>query len=296
MGVRGEPRDVIAGSRYRCAVTTTAVSVPGGSLHLLDEGPLSGTPIVLLHAAIADLRSWDGLVPRLTRAGHRVARYDLRGFGRSTTEDVEFSNRADLIAVLDALGVGRAVLVGNSRGGQVAIDTAIEFPDRVVAVVGVGSSLGGFEAEVTPEEQALFDEGDALESAADPDVAAIADLDVRVWVDGPGQSETRVPSRIRELVREMDAATYAPGSVGGRPIPLDPPAATRLSHLRCPVLAIAGALDMSDVALTARHLEAAAPDARAVILPDVAHMIGMEQPDQLAALIVEFLAPQPRWS
>ncbi len=50
------------------------------------------------------------------------------------------------------------------------------------------------------------------------------------------------------------------------------------------------------MAQTARHLETAAPDARAVILPHVAHMIGMEVPDELAALIVEFLAPLPRWS
>jgi pimeloyl-ACP methyl ester carboxylesterase len=61
-------------------------------------------------------------------------------------------------------------------------------------------------------------------------------------------------------------------------------------------LAVAGALDLSEVAQTARHLEAAAPNARAVILPGVAHMIGMEAPAELAGLIVEFLAPLPRWS
>jgi len=47
-----------------------------------------------------------------------VVRYDARGFGRSTTEDIEFSHRADLISVMDALGIGRAILVGNSRGGM----------------------------------------------------------------------------------------------------------------------------------------------------------------------------------
>ena len=75
-----------------------------------------------------------------------------------------------------------------------------------------------------------------------------------------------------------------------------PRADDRLADLRCPVLAVAGELDASEVAQTARHLEANAPDARAVILPGVAHMIGMEVPDELAALIVEFLAPLPRWS
>jgi pimeloyl-ACP methyl ester carboxylesterase len=48
--------------------------------------------------------------------------------------------------------------------------------------------------------------------------------------------------------------------------------------------------------VTARHLEANAPNARALVWPDVAHMIGMEQPERLAATVVEFLAPLERWS
>jgi 3-oxoadipate enol-lactonase len=277
-------------------VTSTALPVTGGRLQVVDEGDPSHPPVVLLHAGIADLRAWDDVVPPLVDAGYRVIRYDSRGFGASTTDDVEFSNRADLVAVLDELGIGRAALVGNSRGGQIAFDTAIEFPDRFVAVVGVGAGLGGFESQSTPEEIALFQEMEALEAAAEPDPAAIADIDVRVWVDGPGQSETRVRAAIRDKVRLMDAPQYAAGHLSGRPIPLDPPAAARLADLRCPVLAVAGELDVSDVAQTARHLEANAPAARAVIMPGVAHMIGMEAPDELAALIVEFLAPLPRWS
>ena len=63
----------------------------------------------------------------------------------------------------------------------------------------------------------------------------------------------------------------------------------------CPVLAVAGALDLSEIVQTARRIEAAAPNARAVVWPDVAHMIGMEAPDRLNALIVDFLAPLRPW-
>ena len=125
------------------------VAVPGGTLNVVDEG--EGPPILLLHAGVADLRAWDDVVPHLTRAGHRVIRYDIRGLGRSITEDVEFSHRADLRAVLHAAGVERAVLVGNSKGGQIAIDTAIESPERAVAVVGVAAGLGGFDGGMTPD-------------------------------------------------------------------------------------------------------------------------------------------------
>ena len=94
----------------------------------------------------------------------------------------------------------------------------------------------------------------------------------------------------------MDAAIYAPGRTDGQPIVLEPRAAERLNELRVPVLAIAGALDVSDVPATARHLEANAPDARAEIWPDVAHMIGMEQPERLAAAITAFVGRLDRWS
>lgn len=269
------------------------VDVPGGRLFVASDGV--GPPIVLIHAAVADHRAWDAMVPGLA-AAHRVVRYDYRAFGRSTTEDVEFSNRADVLAVLDSLGIERAALVGNSLGGQIAIDTAIEFPERVVAVVGVGAGLGGFEVEATAEELALFEESERLESAAEPDLDAIADLAVRVWMDGPGQPPDRVDPAVREALRTMCRPLSESGRVRGRPIRLDPPANDRLAELRCPVLAVAGALDVSDVVQTARRIESAAPNARAVVWPDVAHMIGMEAPDRLNALILDFLAPLAPWA
>ena len=269
------------------------IDVPGGRLFAMSEG--NGPPIVLIHAAIVDHRAWDAMVPGLLSAGFRVVRYDYRAFGESTTEDVSFSNRADLVAVLDSFGISRAALVGNSRGGMIAFDTAIEFPERVVAVVGLGASVGGFEGEPTPAELALFEKADAIEGADPPDLDAIADLSVAVWVDGPGQPPDRVDPAIREAVRTTCRPLSEPGRIRGHPIPLSPKANDRLSDLRCPVLAVAGELDFSDMAQTARHLEAAAPNARAVVWPDVAHMIGLEAPDRLNALIVDFLAPLRPW-
>ena len=159
------------------------VDVPGARLAVHDFG--AGPPVVLLHADIVDAWAWEPLTPFLLEAGYRVVAFDRRGFGGSTTGDVEFSHRADTLAVLDALGLEQAVLVGNSVGGQVALETAIEFPARVAALVTIGSIVPDWWPGMTAEEEAIENELEAIAGAGDAD--AIAEADVRAWVDGPGQ-------------------------------------------------------------------------------------------------------------
>ena len=268
------------------------VDVPGGRLFVRDLG--SGPAILLLHAGIVDSWAWEPLTPLLLEAGYRVVAYDRRGSGASETEDVAFSHRADAVAVMDALGIGRACLVGNSMGALIAMDTAAEHPERCAAVVALAPAVTGFWPDPTPEEEAIFAEMERLEQSGDAD--AIADLDVRAWVDGPGQPVDRVPSDIRELVREMDRAANAPGRVRGRPIQLDPPASERLDRLTMPVLAVVGGLDFSETLASGRYLEEQVPSARLLVMPDVAHMIALEAPAELAAEIVALLAPLEPWS
>lgn len=281
----------------------TTIEAAGARLHVVDEGDPSHPPVVLLHAGIADLRAWDDLAPHLVAAGYRVVRFDQRGYGRTETEDVPYSNRADVLAVLDGLGIGRAALVGNSRGGVIAIDTAIEAPDRVVAVVGVAAGISGFAADVPTDEESLFERMESLEERLDEATGAeretladeVVDLDVRVWVDGPGQPEDRVPSRIRDAVRRMDREHYASVRLQGQPVPLEPRAVDRLGELTMPVLMIAGSLDLSETTAAAEHVAAHAPNARSVVIEGVAHMIGMEVPERLAARIVGHLGPLAPW-
>lgn len=271
----------------------TEVVVPGGRLNVVDEG--AGPAILLLHAGVADLRAWDAMAPMLVDAGYRVLRYDQRGFGGSTTEDVEFSPRSDLLAVMDARGIERAALVGNSLGGMLAFDTAIEAPDRVVAVVGVAAGLGGFDTEPEPAELPILEAYERVDQAEPFDAVALTEFEVQVWGNGPGQPVDRVRPEVRERLFEMGLPLNQPERVAGRRIALDPPAAERLAELGHPILAVAGTLDFSEVVATARRLDTAAPNGMALIWDDVAHMIGMERPARLAAAIVEFLAPLDRW-
>jgi 3-oxoadipate enol-lactonase len=273
-------------------VTERSIEVPAGRLSVHDFG--QGPAVVLRHAGIVDSWAWEPLTPLLLAAGYRVVAFDRRGTGASETQDVEFSHRADTIAVLDALGLERAVLVGNSVGGQIALDTAIESPGRVAALVTIGSMVPDWFPGMTAEEEAIDTALDAIDEAGDPD--AIADADVRAWVDGPGQPPDRVPAEIRELVREMDRDISDPGRVKGRSTRLQPPASEQLERLTMPALAIVGELDFSYLVASAEYLAANAPDARAIVMPSVAHMIGLEAPEKLARHITEFLAPIPPWT
>ena len=100
----------------------------------------------------------------------------------------------------------------------------------------------------------------------------------------------------RELVREMDRAISEPGRVRGQPQRRQPPPSEQLERLTMPVLAIAGTLDFSYHREATEYLAANAPDARAVLMPGVAHLPALEAPEELAAHLTAVLAPLPRWA
>src|SRR5512141_1042275 len=128
----------------------TFLDVPHGCLKVVVDGADDAPPLLLVHSAVVNLHSWDAMIPALEVAGYRVIRYDMRGFGESTTEDVEFSNTDDLRAVLDAVGARQVAVAGSARGAQAALDGILEMPERFVAFVWVGGGIGGFDPGVAP--------------------------------------------------------------------------------------------------------------------------------------------------
>jgi len=245
----------------------------------------AGDAVVLIHAGVANLRMWDDQVAAL-RHSHRVIRYDTRGYGRTETYAVEFSNRADIAALLDHLGERSAHVVGLSRGGQIALDFAIEFPDRVrslvVAAGGVGGYDGGDEAPDGWEQVEAW--------TAAHDWGPVAEWETAYWADGPGQSPDRVDPAVRARVHDWILTTYRAEKEEGRPQPLDPPAAGRLGELKAPLLVAIGTLDDPGTQESMRHLAGAVPGARMEVFEGAAHMINLEQPERFNALLRAFLA------
>lgn len=106
--------------------TMKLVEVSGALLateHEANPGAV-GIPVLFLHANVADRRMWRGQWDALTTT-HPVISYDRRGFGESRTLwSTPYSNVTDLWDVMDSLGYDRAVLVGCSMGGRIAIGAA----------------------------------------------------------------------------------------------------------------------------------------------------------------------------
>ena len=262
------------------------IPVPGGELYAVADG--DGPPIVLLHAGVVDSRVWEPFVPLLTSAGYRAIRYDARGFGRSMTEDVEFRRVDDLLAVLDAFGAERAALVGNSQGGQIALDLAVTHPDRVAALVQLASGIGGLEVPMSPRDEAVEERYEEVDQAGD--VEALTDFELALWGAGVEQPVERLSPELRAFLRPMFADANE-GRPRGRQVPIDPLAAERLDQLTMPVLFVHGGLDFSYVELFGRHLEANAPNARLVVLPGVAHLVAVEAPEETARLVLNLIRP-----
>jgi len=261
--------------------------VRNGELYYETQG--EGYPLVLIHAGVADHTMWDAQVPAFARR-FRVIRYDTRGYGKSRTEDTEFSNRQDLLDLLDHLQVPAAHVIGISRGGQIAIDFTLEHPERVTALVAVACGFSGWsfpEGQEVPEEEAAFAAMEAAEEARDWE--RLADLETAMWADGPGQPEDRVDPETRRRVWRWIYENYARSDGTATPIPLEPPAAGRLREIRVPTLILLGDLDTKAVLLMADAMARGIPGARKAVFPGVAHMVPLEVPDQFNERVMSFL-------
>jgi 3-oxoadipate enol-lactonase len=245
----------------------------------------SGEPVVLIHAGIANRSQWDAQVEALEDA-YRVIRYDTRGYGATETDAVAFSNRADIAALMDHLGERSAHLVGMSRSGSIALDFAIEFPDRVRSLVVAAGGVGGYQSpNGTPEE--TFAEAERLWEAKEWE--RLAEWEADFWVDGPGQPRGRADAAIRSKVHDWILTNYRAEKEEGQPIVLDPSANERLADLRAPLLVMLGTLDEPGTSDAMRHLAASVPGARLEEFEGSAHMVNLEQPEHFNRVLREFL-------
>ena len=241
-----------------------------------------GPAVVLLHAGVADRSTWSEHFPALAGNGNRALAVDLPGFGAAPE-----SSTPPWVAVLSTmseLGIDRAVLVGNSLGGAVALRVAHAAPERVRALMLISAPPPGLEPsdqlrEAWRTEEEAYDRGD-IDGAVGAVVAA--------WTlpDAPQAIRERIATAQRRAYEHAAAATV-PYEEPPDPLAEGPDALTRITM---PVLALAGERDMPDFRDGAVALAAALPNARHVLIAGAGHLAPLETPEVFRALMLEWLA------
>jgi pimeloyl-ACP methyl ester carboxylesterase len=261
-------------------MTTGAIEVANGTRLYYEEAGV-GPAVVLIHGFTLDTRMWDDQFLPLAQ-GFRVIRYDLRGFGRSALPDGPYSHVQDLRALLDHLGIARASLVGLSKGGGVALDFALTYPQRTTALVLIDTILGGhaWSAEGSARDALVW-----REAARDGIPAAKAS-----WlahpIFAPAMRQPAVAARLRQIIADYSGWHF----VNANPEQgVDPPAARRLAELKLPVLAMVGELDTPDFRQITALIGREVPQARTLVMPGAGHMANMESPAVVTQALRDFL-------
>jgi 2-succinyl-6-hydroxy-2,4-cyclohexadiene-1-carboxylate synthase len=247
-------------------------------------------PVLLLHGFTGSAREWHPLLQLWPDAFRRVAP-DLLGHGDSDApaDAARYAMPealADLAALLDALQLERACVVGYSMGGRVALHFAAACPERVAAVVLESASPGladpAQRAERLASDLALADriEREGVEAFVSHWEA------LPLWA-----SQARLPAEVRDALRERrlrNRARGLAGSLRGLSVGAQQPLQSRLASLRLPVLCVAGQLDPKYAAL-ARQMAAALPQGQALLVPDAGHAVHLETPERFAREAAGFL-------
>jgi pimeloyl-ACP methyl ester carboxylesterase len=254
----------------------------GTALHAV-RWPGDGPTVVLLHAGVADHRSWLTTAELLAPAD--VVAYDRRGYGLSEAGATAFRHVDDLRRVLDVVSPDApAWLVGSSMGGGVALDLAVEDPQRLAGLVLLAPAVSGA-PQVTELDPATRRLDELLESAyAAGDLDEVNRLETWVWLDGPTSPERRVDGAARALALAMNAAILGAGGEEGAGVSgVD--AWTALADLRLPTTVACGDLDVPFLVERAAAVATRVPGARHEVLPGTAHLPYLEDPQAVADVV-----------
>lgn len=223
-------------------------------------------------------------------AEHRVVRYDIRGYGESLPPTGPWSQHADLLELLDELGITRAHLVGASMGAGIAVEAVLAMPSAVASLV-LAAPGGALYGDATDDLRSFWHE--EVEALDRGDLDAAVEVNLRAWVDGPVRGPDAVDPAIRALVGTMqrDAFELPDWDAESAPeVELEPPASGRLAEIACPTLVVVGDADQTATRSAAERLAANVPTVELVTWPDAAHMLNLERPFQFERLVLDFVA------
>lgn len=243
----------------------------------------AGPPVVLGHSFLCSGKMWQGQGPVLSRR-FRVINPDLRGHGRSGPVAKPFSLYnavSDVVAVLDELGIEKAVWCGLSIGGMVALRAALSCPERVAALVLLDTDAGA-ERPVKKVKYRAMGAGTRLLGVR-PFLPSIARLMFGAT------TRRRNPALVTEWKKEV-AALHIPSvlHVLAALVKRDSVVA-RLDQIGVPALVLVGGEDRALPPALSRRIHRGLRQSTLIELPGVGHLSALEEPARVTETVLRFL-------
>jgi non-heme chloroperoxidase len=251
----------------------------GVQLHYVEQGRQDGPVLVLLHGYTDSYLSFDRVLPLLPRSFHVYA-LDQRGHGDSSRPECCYSQSdfaADVAAFLDSQGIHRAVLVGHSMGSFIAQQVALEYPERVQALVLIGSAPTVHGNPVADELMAYVD---TLSDPIDP--AFVRDFQASTFYRPipPSFLDTAVSESLKVPARVWQAALA--GLIAEDH-------SSRLGDITVPTLVVGGDQDGFFPVAEQRALAEALPRGSFALYSDTGHAPHVELPHRFVHDVKVFL-------
>ena len=252
--------------------TTGYADVNG--LHLYYETYGSGAPLVLLHGGMLTIDlNFASLIPTLAQT-HTVIGVEMQGHGRTANIDREitYANLAtDIVALLDHLGIERAAVLGHSMGGGVALELAVNHPDRVSAIVPISASVSKDGMHPDLLDPSTFETSSIMPTAQD-------------FADFKGAYECLSPHPEQFDAFLMSLSGMDSDFVGWTD--------EQLADIACPVLIVQGDTDFTVIAHAGVML-AKIPGSALAVVPATTHMQVTRRDTILLPILEQFFAAHP---
>ncbi|NQW84049.1 MAG: 3-oxoadipate enol-lactonase [Alcaligenaceae bacterium] len=243
------------------------------------DGPAGAPVVVLSNSLMSSLDMWERNMAALTER-YQVLRYDTRGHGATTVTQGPYSIAllaTDLVALLDALKISKAHLVGLSMGGMICQYVGAHFPERVLSL-----GLCDTASEMPP--RSLWEERFAI--AHEKGVPGLVDGTIKRWF--VGTFVEREPEQI-EHVRKMILETTTEGYLACASAVRDMAQSTMLLKIKAPTLVLVGKEDPACTVDQAMVLHRMIQHSVMKVIDDAAHLSNIEKPEEFNSLLRAFL-------
>lgn len=286
---------VFEGLKYKFPVQK--VTLPDGqTIAYVDQGQGQQT-LLFIHGLGSYLPAWNKNIETLSQ-NYRTIALDLPGYGKSSKANAKVGMKAyadAVLALMDALKIEQAVLVGHSMGGQVAITAALQAPERVQQLILAAPA--GLET-FTDQQKQLFKATVTPEGIAKTTPEQIA-ANIKVnFYQMPADAQFMIEERV-EMTKATQFPDYSKAVAQGVAAMVNEPVHDRLPQLQMPTLILFGE---NDSLIPNRYLnpnlttQAVAgigkeriPNSQVVMLPQAGHMLQFEQPEAFNKAVKAFL-------